>query len=230
MRLRRHSQERAHKPPSRINVRGIAVTHQTNPTPWAILNPDIMSGVKEFTESSSHRVCALVGGAVVEEALLQSLILRTRTSSIQELMFNPGRPLGDFFAKINLGYLLNMYEANEQSALVGIAEIRNLFAHRLTISSFDGVDEKIATSFTRLKLHEKYKSFPSPFWDGNIEYVIPECKTRREVFTTNVQVLLFLLMRDMRVHLAGTNVPARSGPARYLAPDGFPPSPARRGG
>ena len=33
-----------------------------------------------------------------------------------------------------------MYEKPERAALIGIAEIRNVFAHKLTISSFEAKD------------------------------------------------------------------------------------------
>lgn len=173
---------------------------------WAILNKDIQAGVYEFSESKSDRVSAIMGGAVVEEALLQALSLRLRESSVQELMFNPGRPLGDFFAKINLGYLLLMYETDTHSALIGIAEIRNAFAHQLTISSFDSDTKKIIDAFSRLKLHSKYKKYPAPFWGGDSDYLVEECKSKQDIFRINIKILLFLLMRDHYVHIPHSNV------------------------
>ena len=89
------------------------------------------------------------------------------------MIFDPGRPLGDFSAKIHLGYLLLMYDNDEYSALRSIAEIRNVFAHRLNISSFEAKNEKLAASFGGLKLHEKHKMFLAPFWDGHIESAVP---------------------------------------------------------
>jgi hypothetical protein len=38
---------------------------------WALLNDGIRAGVAELTASDSDRVIALLGGAIVEEQLLQ---------------------------------------------------------------------------------------------------------------------------------------------------------------
>jgi hypothetical protein len=182
---------------------------------WAILNPAVSAAVDEFSKSPSDRVAAILGSALVEESLLRSLELRFRQSSVKEVMFKPGGTLGDFFAKINLGYLLYMYERPAHSALLGIAGIRNVFAHQLSISRFDAEDAKLREGFERLSLHSQYKMYPAPFWDGDTEYSVEACNTRREIFVTNIKILLILLMRDMHVHVHHGNTPI---PLPKLAP------------
>jgi hypothetical protein len=173
---------------------------------WAFLNREMRLAVTEFTQLKSDRIAAVLGAAVVEQALLQALSTRLRDSSVQETMFKPGGAFGDFFAKINLGYLLHMYESPAQSAMHGLAQIRNVFAHQLAVSSFKADLKPLNEGFDRLKLHTRYKKYPAPFWDGDTDNPVGECKDRREVFITNIKLLLFLLMRDLYVHLPHSNV------------------------
>jgi hypothetical protein len=50
---------------------------------WPVLNPDIHAAVIEFTKTRSHRVMAVVGGAIIEEARLRALDHRMRAPSKQ---------------------------------------------------------------------------------------------------------------------------------------------------
>jgi hypothetical protein len=149
-----------------FQVTPITLAHGNALMVWAMLNDDIRIGAKEITDSSSDRVVAIMGAALVEEALRQALSARLRKGSTQDKMLKPGGALGEFFAKINLGYLLLMYDTHTQSALIGIAEIRNLFAHKLNISSFDADTRSLIDGFGKLKLHTNYTQYPSPGWDG----------------------------------------------------------------
>jgi hypothetical protein len=175
---------------------------------WALLNDDIRAGVAELTASDSDRVIALLGGAIVEEQLLQSIHLRLRHSSVQQIVFKPtGGPLGGFTPKIDLRYLLHMYEKAERKALIGIAEIRNVFAHKLTIASIEAEDNGLERGLEKLTLHSRYARYPAPFWQGDSDYEVEKPTSKRETLITNIKVLLVLLMRDMYLHQAYTNFP-----------------------
>ena len=197
------------------------------PTPWAILNPDIQAGVIEFINATSDRICALVGAAVVDEALRQALSYRLRDCSTREKVIEHTGSLGEFGAKAQVGYLLYMYERDEYSALRGIGEVRNLFAHRLLVSDFDDKDEKLAAAFERFKLHGTYKKLPLPFSKGDSEYDVPPTTKRRDIFITNIQILLVILMRDLSAHLPNSNVPAPL-PKPSVPPSEPSPSPETR--
>ncbi len=173
---------------------------------WAILNDDIHAAVNEFIDSPSSRVVAVLGGGVVEEALLQSLALRLRQSSVQDTFFKPNGPMGGFASKIDLGYLLHMYDKTTRAALEGISEIRNIFAHRLRITSFEHEDTKLADAFNKkLRLHVGLMEFPHPFQQGGSGHRIKPPKSRRDIFLVNIQIVLALLMRDTRAHSPYSN-------------------------
>jgi hypothetical protein len=174
---------------------------------WALLNEGIRAGVAELTASDSDRVIALLGGAIVEEQLLQSIHLRLRHSAVQQIVFKPTGALGGFTPKIDLGYLLHMYEKPERTALIGIAEIRNVFAHKLTIPSFETKDNGLDRGLEKLTLHLRYAKYPAPFWQGDSEYDVEKPTNKRETLITNIKILLVLLMRDMYLHQPYTNLP-----------------------
>jgi hypothetical protein len=129
---------------------------------WALLNDDLRAGVAELTASDSDRVIALLGGAIVEEQLLQSIHLRLRRSSVQQIIFKPTGSLGGFTPKIDLGYLLHMYEKPQRTAFIGIAEIRNVFAHKLTMSSFEAKDNGLEQGLEKQDILRHFgKGIPS---------------------------------------------------------------------
>lgn len=108
---------------------------------WAIFNEPMFNAVGELTAAKSDRVVAIIGGAVVEEALLQAIELRMRKSSVTKLLFKPTGALGGFWIKIELGYILQMYDKELRRTLLGISEIRNLFAHQMVMARFSDKDK-----------------------------------------------------------------------------------------
>src|SRR5260370_13441529 len=168
---------------------------------WPVLNPDIHAAVIEFTKTKSHRVMAVVGGAIIEEALLRALDHRMRPPSktghpsfAMKKLFEPNRPLGGFGPKIDLGYALHIYDVDTLQALGGFASIRNVFAHRLAITSFAANDTKLRTAFAQLKLHTKHTYYPDPFTSDPSQHRIPKAKTNQAVFVTTMKIVLALIM------------------------------------
>jgi hypothetical protein len=189
-------------------VVALLVAHEErDSTMWAILNDQVATAVQEAMTSKSDRVLAVVGGAIVEEALLRALELRLRKSKVQEMLFKPTGALGGFANKIELGYLLHMYEKSVRSALIGVSEIRNVFAHQLQIDSLDQPVKRLTEGLNKLQLHTEYKWYPSPLWAGNSTYRVGRPSKCRTKFITNMKIILLLLMRDMRVHGHRNNIP-----------------------
>ena len=173
---------------------------------WAIINQDISNATREFDESPSHRIVAVLGAAVVEEALLRAIEWRLRKDDkVTQRFFKPGGTLGNFQAKIQLGYLLGMYDKVAFDALSAIADLRNLFAHRLDINAFDAAAPKQTAHFARLALHKAYVAYPHPLFEGDSNFNVEQPKDLRETFVVNIKILLVLLMRDFRVHLPYSN-------------------------
>jgi hypothetical protein len=56
---------------------------------------------------------------------------------IQKETFSPGRAIGDFGTKINLGYLMYLYSDVARKEPETIKNIRNAFSHKLHVRSFN---------------------------------------------------------------------------------------------
>lgn len=105
--------------------------------------------------SSSDRAVAIVGGAMVEQWLQEALVAQMhRDGQMTKLLFRTNGALGSFATKIDLGFLVGIYGAEARRDLVTIKDIRNKFAHRFTISSFD--TPPIKDLCMNLALVEKY--------------------------------------------------------------------------
>jgi hypothetical protein len=108
---------------------------------WLTLNrsqSDTLRQVMDEIGSGSHRATAVVAGAFVEDHL--TTLIRCRMVNDQRMltdMFEPGRALGDFGTKINLGYLIGLYTKDAWKELDNIRRIRNEFAHKIETASFN---------------------------------------------------------------------------------------------
>jgi hypothetical protein len=172
---------------------------------WSVQNTEQIQAVGEIEHSRSERVIAIVCGAMVEQRLEIALKFRLHCHDhTQKQLFKPSGSLGPFKNKIDLGFLLYMYEKPLWLALTGICEIRNKFAHRLD-QTFHGGDDQFKASLKHLILHEGVKFYPNPFMWSDTEERLRKPKNNREVFVTNVKLALVALMRDMLLHHPQSN-------------------------
>lgn len=74
------------------------------------------------------RAAAVVLGALVERSLAKLLRGRMREDGVEDI-FKPAGLLGDFGAKINLGYALKLFGPQTRKDLNIIRHLRNQFAH-----------------------------------------------------------------------------------------------------
>jgi hypothetical protein len=109
---------------------------------WIFLNkPDsreFIKATKEIDSTLSDRAAAIVAAAFVEDhltAFLKSTFVQ-EPSLLKEL-FRPSGPLGFFSTKIDLGYLNHKYSRIAWKELHKIREIRNAFAHKMEVDSFE---------------------------------------------------------------------------------------------
>jgi len=159
---------------------------------WSITSKDEESAILEILETGSPRIVAIVGSAILERRLEQSLRLRLRRGDTVNKLFKPAGALGSFAAKIDLGYVLHMYGKDEHAALTGISEIRNLFAHRLDMS-FGA--ECVHAPIGKLKLHTQRSHYPAPLWDGDTEVEIESPKNHIALFLVNLRIALAVLVQ-----------------------------------
>jgi len=179
---------------------------------WAILNPAIHASVSEFADNPSDRACAIVGAAMVEEALHRALELRLRPdgkrvdgSQINDArdFFSVGGPMGEFTPKIKMAYLLGMMDEAAFTSMKAMATVRNRFAHLLEVKSFD--HPKITGHLDNLILHTVYNEYPHPLHDGSSGEAVEPIPTGRDRFIVNARLMLVLLMRDTRLHIIHSN-------------------------
>jgi hypothetical protein len=199
---------------------------------WAIGNPAQNTALKELIHGqSSDRVVAIVGGAILEDALKEAMISRLRDTAghkvdMNEKLFRVGGPLGFFMPKIDLGYQLEMFEKPVRNAMYGIADIRNLFAHQLDMT-FESANTKLADAAKKLRLHDGITHYPIPVWESqNSEYELEPIGTIREKFFVNLKLCLIWLFGDHNRHHPNCNIPITWGPMQFASPD-KPPEPKK---
>src|SRR5580704_5766301 len=101
---------------------------------WSILTLDQQSAIAELEFSKSERVAALVGCAMLDQSLRLCIECRLRADKdTKRKIFAANGTLGDTGRKIDIAYMLSIIEKDIHRALSGIAEIRNLFAHNLSM-------------------------------------------------------------------------------------------------
>jgi hypothetical protein len=179
---------------------------------WAIFPGDkSKSALIELLTTGSERVVAVVGGALLEEAIDHTL--RERLLNIPNLvdsLLGVDRPLGNMGPKIDLLHLLGAFDENARVAMKGIAGVRNFFAHHLD-ASLDSVDKKFTKTMQRLTLHENRTHYPHHLFGPDSDVAIEPVNSNREQFIVNLKLALIILMRDRISHHPYTNRP-RSEP------------------
>lgn len=179
---------------------------------WAILSDDQNAAIKELTESQqSDRIVAVIGGAMLDDSVRRALEQRLRpkdgTTDMNNKLFRVGGPLGNTGPKIDLGYQLYMLDKPHRNAMHGLSEIRNLFAHNLSMS-FADQGTKMKEASAKLLLHEGITHYPDPLL--NMEDAMPELEpttTPRDRFLVNLKLGLLWLAADYFKHESWSNVP-----------------------
>src|SRR5262249_7410527 len=112
----------------------MAIAREELSKTWAVLPSDkyTRAVVELLTEaakrSGSERVMAVVGGALLEEAVNRTLSERlVDDPRVIKNLLNPDRPLGNVAPQIDLLYLLGSFDDRTRKALKGLAGVRNFF-------------------------------------------------------------------------------------------------------
>jgi hypothetical protein len=118
----------------------------------------VLSDLFTELEAGDERTAAIVAGSVVENALAVAIQSRLRAldpAEQKELFEYENSALGTFHAKIQIGYALGLYSHRVRDDLKRLKRIRNTFAHRIFVKSFDhedvsdDCDELIAPKYLR---------------------------------------------------------------------------------
>lgn len=110
---------------------------------WLVNNQDEGNAIRELNELSD-RAAAIVGAVLLENCVDRALrqLLRDHKKSatrgsVHDEMFQSGGPLGSFRARNDLAFMLGLYSAGVWGDIDTIRDIRNDFAHDLSITSFN---------------------------------------------------------------------------------------------
>lgn len=89
-------------------------------------------------ETNNPRACALIWGALVEDAVqyVTDIKLSHLTAEEKADFFSENGPAGTFSSKIKIAYAMKAIETHARDDINIIREIRNAFAHAQTALSF----------------------------------------------------------------------------------------------
>lgn len=108
----------------------------------------------------SDRAAALVGGAAVEKRLEDALKgSLAKDPDLRNELFQPTGALGAFKPKVTLARLMGLITEVAYAELKTIIEVRNDFAHKLTVSKFEPA---YAAKCRKLTLVDQLVSEPDP--------------------------------------------------------------------
>ena len=178
---------------------------------WALLNQDHAVATEEISLfEASDRVAAIIGGAMLDDALRKALEVRFRpkdgNTDMNDKLFRIGGPLGNAGPKVDLAYQLYMLDKDARNTMHRISEVRNFFAHNLRMS-FHSTSEKLSKSLDKLTLHKGKTKYPHPFTRKDSEYDIEPIRSAKDKFITNLKLCLIYLMMDRDIHLPYSCVP-----------------------
>ena len=174
---------------------------------WAIFSDAHLRAIGEIIQSSSERVAAIVGGALLDDTLRRTLEERLRNDKdISGKILRIGGPLGNAGPKIDLLYMLHAFEKPVRDALYGLTRTRNFFAHNLN-SSFNSQKKEMVEAMKLLALHEGRKVYPHYIYEGDTDIPVETITNNRDRFLVNLKLCLIALMRDRVSHDMWSNKP-----------------------
>ena len=182
-----------------------------------IIDDKIKSGFSEL-DRQSDRAIAIVGGSYLEHHLTEAIKSRLHVEGDGHKrnitrIFDLDGPMGSFGFKIRVAYALGVFGHEAFTELEAIQKIRNLFAHKLTINSFD--DDEIKSKSLNLRIISLYvgktineiwsEYVPDDF--NQIAYAeLP--KSPKDKYLNTCQLLSFLLYKESAQLSAPTlNIP-----------------------
>lgn len=135
---------------------------------------------EQFNYQENDRAIVIVGMAFIEDLLLYCLEsffpeYGNKKSTVYR-MINHSGVLGSFSAKVDMLYCLGFIDKMVKTDLILLGEIRNLFAHKISIT-FE--DENIIKKCLAFEWHEELMMMPAP-----------ENATPTEIFKVEVNTIV----------------------------------------
>ena len=104
--------------------------------------------------SLSDRAVGVIGGALVEIYLTDALTKSLHPNALTETIFGPTGAIGNFGPKCDLAFLIGLVGAAAHRDLKTIVDIRNAFAHKLSVKDFKS--DKTKDLASNLKMAETH--------------------------------------------------------------------------
>lgn len=118
--------------------------------------PDNGAAGLQSHRTLSERLTRFQAASYLEERLTSALKARfVSNNTVHNKVFKNYGPLSTFTAKIDIAYLLKIFPEQGRASFHTIREIRNRFAHRLDVNSFD--DEPVSDLCKKLYRPENIK-------------------------------------------------------------------------
>lgn len=188
-------------PPFRRNYHSLEHHDMT----WAYFGDEHLRAIGELITTPSHRIIAIVGGALLDDTLRRTLAERLRDDKkMRDKLLGVNRPIGNPGPKNDLLFMLEAYDRHVWKAIDGINTTRNFFAHHLD-ASFDATAEEFVTAMNKLKLHEYRKHYPHHLYDEDSTNKIESVRNNRIKFVVNLKLCLIALMHDRVSHETWSN-------------------------
>jgi hypothetical protein len=185
---------------------------------WALLVGKQSAALDElYKVYDSDTAVAIIGASLLDRSLDDVLRARMRTQEgtldVNKQLFDVNRPLGNLEPKIYLGYQLYAFERVTRNTMIGIARIRNIFAHEMDVT-FSSDTKAMKENTGKLKLHEGRTHYPRPMpFNGEIaQYELDKIENNKDLFLVNLKLCLIELFKDNNRHQAYCNFPINWGP------------------
>jgi hypothetical protein len=154
---------------------------------WLFLDEGELS-VLQNLDNDSERAIAIVIGSMIETRLQRAIVARfRRNQALESSLFRPSGPLGTFSTKIDLACLMGLLSDEGHRDLKILKDIRNSFAHDLSIRDFSS--RAIADKAANFKLIDSYVSEASPGPPGQKD-VILDPAAKPCIFVRNAAIRL----------------------------------------
>lgn len=153
---------------------------EITPTAAATVDPDfnqLRNVVLPDAKKQPDRSLVIVMSSVIDDALSQVIINHlVESKKTTDIMFSGMGPLSTFSAKINLGFLLALYNKDFADMLHALRKIRNEFAHNMNPLTLESEEVKQGAAALALVLNR----FALP----------PKVRTSRELFVAGCEFML----------------------------------------
>jgi hypothetical protein len=155
----------------------------------------IQEAIDEIEATDSDRAAAIVAAAFLEDQLTTAIQSRMhRDKKIFERMCQSGGALGNFSTKIDIGFMIGIYRKEILQELHTIRRIRNEFAHKMGIKTFDV--QRIKSWTQNLTLIERIEwTISNGMTKENLTQLFPKTgsMTPRERYISTCQLLIAML-------------------------------------